>query len=313
MSEFYFVTGGLGCIGAWTLAHLMRQGKAALCFDLSTDRHRLDLLLSREEQQRIVFVAGDITDPVQVRALFEAHPIRHVIHLAALQVPFCRTNPSLGSQVNVTGTVNIFEAARHAGLTHVTYASSVAVFGPPEMYGAGLLPNDAPKSPRTLYGAYKVANEMTAQVYWWEHGISSTAFRPYTIYGLGRDQGLTSEPTKAMRAAARGEDYHIPFGGRMQFHYASDVALQFIAAAEEPLAGAFAFNLGTPPVSVDEVAQMIMAARPHVKITCAETILPFPEGCDDSELRTRVQRVFATPLEQGIAKTIDAFAYIEQL
>ncbi len=311
MAELYLVTGGMGCIGAWTLAHLARQDKAALCFDLSTDRHRLDLLLSRDEQEAITFVAGDLTDAAQVRALFDTHPIRHIIHLAALQVPFCRANPALGSQVNVTGVVNIFEAARQAGLTHVTYASSIAVFGPPEMYGPGLLPNDAPKAPRTLYGAYKVANEMTAQVYWWDHGVSSIALRPYTIYGLGRDQGLTSEPTKAMRAAARGDHYHIPFGGRMQFHYASDVALQFIAAAEEPLPGAFAFNLGTPPVPVAQVAQMIMAARPNVKITCAETVLPFPEGCDDGELRSRMRRVFTTPLEHGVAKTIDAFAQIE--
>lgn len=209
MNHTYLVTGGMGCLGAWALYHLHRQGKRAVCFDLSDDRHRLDLLLTPAEQAAITFVRGDLTDTQQVREVFAQHAITHVIHLAALQVPFCRANPPLGAQINVTGTVNIFEAARNTGVRHLAIASSVAVYGPPELYGAGLLSADAPVAPRTLYGVYKVANEMTAQVYWHEYAISSTVLRPYTVYGLGRDQGLTSEPTKAMAAAANGQDFHI--------------------------------------------------------------------------------------------------------
>ncbi|MDW8325154.1 MAG: SDR family oxidoreductase [Anaerolineales bacterium] len=307
MMATYLVTGGLGCVGAWTLYHLLRQGKRAVCFDLSTDRRRLDLLMSRDEQAAITFVTGDLTDLAQVRAAFEAHAITHVIHLGALQVPFCRADPALGAQVNVTGTVNVFEAARAAGVRHLTLASSIAVYGPPEDYPPGLLAHNAPFRPRTLYGAYKVANELTAQVYWNDHAVSSTVLRPYTIYGLGRDQGLTSEPTKAMQAAARGEDFHISFGGRMQWHFASDVALQFIAAAERPLGGAFAFNLGRPAVAVSEVAALIMRLKPGVRITCADNSLPFPEGCDGAEFERRFGDVPITPLADGIAQTIAAF------
>src|ERR1051326_4892661 len=172
MTNNYLVTGGMGCIGAWTLYHLRRQGKPAVCFDLSEDRHRLDLLMNEAEQAQITFVKGDLTDFNQVKAAFDAHQITHIIHLAALQVPFCRTNPVLGSQVNVTGTVNIFEAARQSNMGHVTFASSIAVYGPPEDYPPGLLAHDAPYRPRTLYGAYKVTNELTAQVYWRDHQLS---------------------------------------------------------------------------------------------------------------------------------------------
>lgn len=308
MTATYLVTGGMGCIGAWTLYHLVRQGKHAVCFDLSDDRHRLDLLLSRNEQEQITFVRGDLTDTAQVRGIFETHGISNVIHLGALQVPFCRANPPVGAQVNVTGTVNIFEAARHVGVKQVAYASSIAVYGPPELYPPGPLSTDAPVAPRTLYGVYKIANEQTAQVYWYDHGIGSTALRPYTVYGLGRDQGLTSEPTKAMQAAAHGEDFHISFGGRMHFHFASDVAQQFIAAAESPATGPHAFNLGGPIVAVADVAALIMAARPGVHVTCTDVVLPFPIGCDDSALRRDTPVVYATPLEEGIHATIDAFA-----
>lgn len=308
MADTYLVTGGMGCLGAWTLYHLHQQGKRAVCFDLSDDRHRLDLLLAPAEQAAITFVRGDLTNTQQVQDVFERHAVTHVVHLAALQVPFCRANPPVGAQVNVTGTVNVFEAARRTGVRHLALASSVAVYGPPDLYAPELLPADAPLLPRTLYGVYKVANEMTAQVYWHEYALSSTVLRPYTVYGLGRDQGLTSEPTKAMQAAARGEDYAINFGGVMQFHFASDVARQFILASAQPSGGALAFNLGGARVAVADVARMIMAARPGVRITTTDTVLPFPTGCDGSALRAHAAAVYATPLAEGIAATIDAFA-----
>jgi len=310
MTSTYLVTGGMGCIGAWTLHHLVRQNKRAICFDLSKDRRRLDLLLSRDEQDLISFVGGDLTDTALVRNVFATYGVSHVVHLGALQVPFCRANPAAGAQVNVTGTVNIFEAARHSGVNRVAYASSVAVYGPPELYPPGPLAASASVAPRTLYGVYKVANEQTAQIYWQDCGLSSIALRPYTVYGLGRDQGLTSEPTQAMLAAACGQDFHIRFGGQMNFHFASDVAQQFIAAAESTAAGAHAFNLGGPIVAMAEVASLIMACCPAVSITYADELLPFPSGCDDTELRRHAPVVYATPLEEGIRATIDAFTLL---
>ena len=307
MTDTYLVTGAMGCIGAWTLYHLVKQGKRAVSFDVANDRSRLDLLLSRAEQEAITFILGDLIEFDQVRAVLRDQQVTHVIHLAALQVPTCRAKPTLGSQVNVTGTVNVFEGARQAGIAHVAHASSIAVYGSPEDYSAPILPPDAPVLPRTLYGIFKVADEGIARVYWQDYQLSSTALRPYTVYGVGRDQGLTSEPTKAMLAAAHGENYHIGFGGRMQFHLASDVAQQFIEATEKPLAGAFSFNLGSAPVGVSEVARLIMDIRPGVTITSADTVLPFPEGCDGSALRASFEHVYETPLIEGLRDTIRRF------
>ncbi|HEX2620458.1 MAG TPA: hypothetical protein VHL11_09930, partial [Phototrophicaceae bacterium] len=141
-----------------------------------------------------------------------------------------------------------------------------------------------------------------------DYQISSTALRPYTVYGLGRDFGLTSDPTKSMLAAAKGEDSHINFSGKMQFHFASDVARQFIAAADQPHSGAVVFNMGTPPIAVTDVANMIMRIKPGVKVTLAETLLPFPEGFDDTELRRHFgTKVYETPLEEGVRATIAGF------
>lgn len=306
--ETFLVTGGMGCIGAWTLYHLVKGGYTAVSFDLSDNKHRLDLLLTKEEQKAITFVQGDLTDYAQVDAALKNYGINRLVHLAALQVPFCKANPVLGAQVNVTGTANVFEAARQNDIPHITYASSIAVYGPPSMYPPGLIAHDAPFDPRTLYGVYKVANEGLAKVYWQDYGVSSVALRPYTVYGVGRDQGLTSEPTKALLAVATGKSYHISFGGTMQFQWASDVAQQFIAAAREPAKGAPVFNLGTAPITVDQFVQVLRDVRPEANVTIGDALLPFPTGFDGTALSSHTAKIYETPLHDGIAQTVTHFA-----
>lgn len=302
------VTGGMGCIGAWVLYHLVEHNVKAISFDQSQDHTRLNLLLTPEEQTGITFVTGDLTQTGAVADLFAQQGITHIIHLAALQVPFCRANPVLGAQVNVVGTVNIFEAARHNNIKHVTYASSIAVYGSAEDYDEAVLSDQSATHPRTLYGVYKVANENTARIYWQDYQISSLGLRPYTVYGIGRDQGMTSAPTLAMQAAAQGQDYHIPFGGVMLMQYASDVARQFIAATQITGQGAQCLTLGTPAVSIAEVAQIIMELRPGVTITHDEVALPLPKDFAARDLYTVFPTVYETPLREGIAETIRMFA-----
>lgn len=128
---------------------------------------------------------------------------RNVIHLAALQIPACRTDPVRGMSVNAVGTLNVFEAAVAHGINHVAWASSIAVFGDRNDYPSGAIRDDAARLPRTIYGVTKVAAEDAAKVYWNDQGLSSVALRPWVVYGPGRDQGLTSEPTRAMVAAAQ--------------------------------------------------------------------------------------------------------------
>ena len=142
----------------------------------------------------------------------EERGITHVIHLAALQVPFVRPNPPLGASVNVVGTVVVFEAVRALGplAGTLTYASSIAAYDPPKPGHE----HEQRGTPATLYGVFKRANEETAGVYWADHRMPSIGLRPHTVYGLGRDQGVTSAPTKAMLAAAGGTSFQIPYGGR---------------------------------------------------------------------------------------------------
>jgi nucleoside-diphosphate-sugar epimerase len=238
-----------------------------------------------------------------------ANDITHIIHLAALQVPFCRSNPPVGAAVNVVGTVNIFEAAKAAGIEKVVYASSVAVYGRKDEYPERLLSHDAPLHPHNHYGVFKQANEGTARIYWQDDAVASIGLRPYTLYGPGRDQGLTSTPTKAMLAAARGEAYHISFGGYNGFQYNDDVAKIFIQAARTSFEGADVFNLRGTVAHMSEVVAAIEAAEPSAKgrISYEEASLPFPEGQDDGHLRRLLGDIPDTPLADGVAMSIAHF------
>lgn len=302
----FLVTGAMGCIGAWTLHHLVKMGEKAVSFDLQTSGHRVDLLLSDEDKQKVTFVGGDLTNTEQVANAFKEHGVTHVIHLAALQIPFCRANPVMGAQVNVTGTVNVFEAARYNNVKHIAIASSVAVYGPASMYPPGLIKNDALYGPTTLYGVYKVADEGIARVYWAEQQISSTILRPFTVYGIGRDQGVTSDPTKAMLAAMAGQPFNINFGGKQQFQFASDVALQFIEAAIKPRDGSYGYNLGGNPTAVAQIVELIKKYKPDAQITMTDAPMALPDGFDDSALRADY-KVVETPIEEGVRQTMEAF------
>ncbi|HEV8686118.1 MAG TPA: NAD(P)-dependent oxidoreductase [Gaiellaceae bacterium] len=293
-AERFLVTGALGCIGAWTACLLVKEGVPVTAFDLGANDSRLRLIMQPEELERIAFVRGDVTDLEALEHTLAEHEITNVVHLAALQVPFCKADPPLGASVNVVGTVNVFEAVKRRGLsTTVAYASSAAVY---DAHGE--------LSPRTLYGVYKLANEETARVYHQDDGVASIGLRPFCVYGPGRDQGLTSTPTLAMHAAAQGEPYRISFGGRTQFHYAPDVAAAFIRASRTQADSADVYDLGGPAVHMSELVRAIEAAAPAAAgtITFDDVPLPFPERLPGEELD-----LAQTPLEEGVRQTIELF------
>jgi UDP-glucuronate 4-epimerase len=305
--ERFLVTGALGCIGAWTVRALIREGIPVVAFDLGRDPRRIALILEPDELARVRFVTGDITDlPAIERALAE-HDITNVIHLAALQVPFCRADPPLGAQVNVTGTVNVFEAVRRRGpgMAPIVYTGSIGMYSPSDVDPVtGRLEEDADAHPGNHYGVYKHANEGTARIYWADSDVPSVGIRPMTVYGAGRDQGMTSSPTVAIAAAVLGVPFRISFGGRTLFQYAEDVAHTLILASRSAAAGAPVYNLGGDAIHLDDWVAAIEGAVPEAAglISVAPTELPFPADIAHDRL-AELGDVPVTPYRQAIAAT----------
>ena len=289
------ITGGYGFIGAWIIRDLLARGDSVWVFDLREDARRLRLILPETQVKQVTFVQGDVCDLPALSAAIAADGITHVIHLAGLQVPTCRADPMLGAKVNVLGTLAVFEAVKAAGaqVKRLVYASSAAVFGGPQNYPSGSLPDDLLLVPSTHYGAFKCCNEGNARIYFQDNGISSVGLRPWTVYGVGRDLGMTSEPTKAIKAALLGRPYHIHFGGWSDFQYVEDVAKAFVLCLERPYSGAKSYNLRGAVVTLADfhaaLAKALPAAQTLVTFGTTQIAIAF-DLSDDAIQRDKVPR-----------------------
>ena len=310
------VTGAFGCIGSWVIRGLLADGERPVAFDLGDDQWRLRMIAGDDVASRVILVRGDIADRDALVGVVREHGIRRIVHLAAWQVPLCRQDPARGALVNVVGTANVFEAARAVAgqVERIVYASSAGVFGPPSLYPPGPLRDDAPPRPSTHYGVYKVANEETARVYWEEHRIRSSGFRPLSVYGPGRDVGVTATPTLAMKAAVLGRPFELRWSGSTDLIYVEDVARALIKASRATLDRARVYNLHGSSVALGEVVRLIETAWPAAKglITHAEAPMPFATALDDTRYQRDLGPAPPTALVDGVRRTLDEFARLHK-
>jgi nucleoside-diphosphate-sugar epimerase len=310
------VTGAFGCIGSWVVKSLLASAERPVVYDVSDDPWRLEMIAGPDVLSRVTLVRGDIADRDAVVRVVREHHVERIIHLAAWQIPLCRQDPSRGALVNVVGTANVFEAARASDgrVTRVVYASSAAVFGPPALYPPGPIADDAPPHPATHYGVYKVANEETARIYWEQHGIASMGFRPLSVYGAGRDFGLTADPAIAMKAAVLGRRFQIRWGGASDLIYVEDVSEALLRASASSLDGARVYNLHGASARVVDVIRLIEQARAAARglITHVEQPIPFPDALDDARYQTDLGPRPPTTLADGVHRTLDEFQRLEK-
>lgn len=308
MSERFLVTGALGCIGAWTVKRLVDEGVPVWTYDLPGEPRRLRLIMDDAALKKVNFVEGDITDPAKFERTVADNKITHVVHLAAFQVPFVKADPLQGLRVNMLGSAIVLETLRKhkEKIKGYAYASSTAVYGPPNLYPPGALAHDALPMPTNQYGVHKQAGEGLARIYFQDYGVRSIGLRPCVVYGPGRDQGMTSTPTKAMLAAAAGRSYHVSFSDTLVYQYADDAANAFIRAARSPGQTHAVYNLGGTSASVAEVVAAIEEVAPQAKgtITVDPTVLGVTPEIDYSELEKAIGKAPWIPLVEGVRQTI---------
>lgn len=304
------ITGAQGCIGAWIVKALLEQGLEVIAFDLEATPTRLSLIAAPEQIARVVFRTGRIEDTGLVKSLVRDEGITHIVHLAAVLMPFCQANPVAGAMVNVIGTLNVFEAARDAGRpVRVVYASSSAVWGPEEAYGDRELSEDEPLKPSTHYGVFKQANEGNARIFHAIDGISSVGLRPWTVYGAGRDTGLTADPTLAIKAVALRQPFQMRLTGPMDLQYVEDVADAFVKCLLANFEGAHVFNLRGTVIDMRDFIQLLELQAPGAAqlITASGPRVPVAHRMDDHQLLTYVPDVRKTSLQEGISKTLQMY------
>jgi UDP-glucuronate 4-epimerase len=247
------VTGAAGFIGSHTAVRLLGRGEEVVGLDnldsfYSPERKRHNLEEVARQQTRpgqFQFIEGDVRDRALLARLFEQHPFRSVIHLAArVGVRASIQNPWDYYDVNVTGTLNLLEAVRAQTAEQracFVLASTALVYGRTELIP--FVETDAAAHPLSPYPASKRAAEMLGFTYHHLHGLDFTAVRFFTVYGpRGRPEMLAH---KWLDSAFGGEA--LPYHNNGQMHrdwtFIDDIVTGIVAAADRRL-GYQLINLG---------------------------------------------------------------------
>lgn len=309
------------------MKQLLDRGAEVALLDVRDSPGILEQVLEAEHLPKIQRFFVDIADAKAVKDVVLDFRPTAVIHLAGVQIPTVRGNPALGVAVNVLGTVNIFEAVRElaaAGGTPpvpISYASSGAVLGPSSDYAAGgPLPSERDyHKPRTLYGVFKLCNEGTARIYWQDHSIPSVGLRPLTIFGVGREIGLTSGPTKALKAAVLGRRFVIEVAGTTGFHYVADVARLFIdgAAGLVKLPGAHVCGIKGHVCSYEDFLEEAGKSVPELaalaSIKPGAPAVPIHGDVDEAPLQVLTGRTeLHLPLAEAVSEMAAHFKRLKQ-
>lgn len=300
------ITGGTGYIGAKLAKRLADQGEEVVCFDLQPEMEKAAAL-----GRPVRVVRGDVTRLGDLISAMKSHPVDRVVHLAYIKTAQAERIPHVATRVNVTGTDNVYEAARLMGVRRVIISSSIGANGLQSSYGERPVNEEDALFPVSGYGMTKGLNEFMGRKYAELYGLEFVALRIAFVYGHGRKGGLTTWPQDCASIPATGRPVRLPCTPDQMYCllYDEDVAdaLYRLCVAER-LPHQLYFT-GGQTASVGEMAETVRRYIPEADITFSEK----PEyqahqyiyRVDASRIREDLGFV-ARPLAEGILAQINA-------
>jgi UDP-glucose 4-epimerase len=253
------VTGGAGFIGSHLVERLLAEGAGVTVLDnLSTGRR--ENVPSDAE-----LVEGDVGDRDAVDSAFARRRFDAVFHIAgqaSIRISFA--NPEIDLRTNVVGTVNVLRGCIEAGVPRLVNASSMTVYGEPDLVPT---PEHVPCVPVSYYGVTKLAAERYAQVTGarTDVDLSVTSLRMFNVFGPRQS---ISNPYQGVLAifignVLRREPITIHGDGRQtrDFVYIDDVTDAWLRVLDDPAAAGTVLNVGSGrETSVNELAESVLAA-----------------------------------------------------
>lgn len=238
------ITGGAGFIGSNLVRALLDRGyRVRVLDDLSTGRKRN----LRDIVADIEFLEGSISDPALVQSAMEG--VTYCLHQAAIpSVPRSLSDPVATNRVNVEGTLNVFVAARDAGVRRVVYASSSSVYG---NVGVSPVHEDLPTKPISPYGISKATCEHYARVFSELYGMDIVGLRYFNVFGPRQDPSSQYAAVVPIFISRMLQGIRPPVHGNgrqsRDFSYIDNVVEANILAceSEEPIAGVYNVACGS--------------------------------------------------------------------
>lgn len=304
------VTGAAGFIGSRLSRALLDRGDTVVGldnFDPYYDvRHKRRNVADLTPHPRFTLVEGDFRDRQLVEDLFARYTFDAVAHIGAMAgVRYSITRPHLYTEVNVLGTLNIFEAAREHGKPHIVFASTSSVYGNSDRIPFREdEPADRPLAP---YPASKRAGELMAHSFHNLWDMSITCVRFFSVYGPhGRPDMMPWQWTEKI---LRGEPLTLYDGGRLRrdWTYIDDIVAGVVAAIDRPL-GYEIVNLGVgqPIENLRFVRRLeeLLGRKAHIVDTPTPPSEPFQTFADISKARRLLGYEPTTPVEEGLARFV---------
>lgn len=310
------ITGGAGFIGSRLALRLLAQGERVVIFDNldpyydpAVKRAALASICQAAEAagraSDAIIVEGDVRDSAAVEAVFDAHSIRRVAHMAAMSgVSYSAERAPLYMAVNGTGAANVLEAARRHGVELVAMASTSNVYG--DTSRVPFREDDPAVTPLSPYPASKRAAELLAHSIHHLHGLNITALRFFNVYGPGGRPDMM--PMRALRLILSGQPIPVYGGGGLQrdWTYIDDILSGVLAALERPL-GFRVINLGCgAPISLtaflDLYEQIIGKSAIRLETPVPATEIPITY-CDNTLARELLGFSPTVQLEEGLRRT----------
>ncbi len=243
------LTGAAGFIGSHVADALLARGDTVVGLDNLNDYYdparkeaNLKEVMAADAQGRFEFVKGDIRDLALMERIVAERKPDAIVHLAAMAgVRASMDEPHLYYEVNLTGTLNLLEAARKTGLAHFVFAGTSSVYGATEVLP--FIETDPCDRPLAPYPASKRAAEMLGFTYHHLYGQSFTALRFFTVYGPRARPDMMAY--KVLSNIFAGEEVPLYEGGNMKrdWTYVGDITQGIVRAVDRPL-GYEVINIG---------------------------------------------------------------------
>lgn len=255
------------------------------------------------------FYETDIREREEISKIVSREKPDAFIHLAAMAgVPYSIKEPLLYTQVNIDGTVNMFDAAVAHGIKNFVFASSSSVYG--ESSDVPFSEDQNVDNPISPYAATKRMGEILAYTYSYLHTLPVTCLRFFTVYGpLQRPYGMAIQ--KFIRQADHNEPITLYGDGSMSrdFTYIDDIVNGIIAAINKPQAYAI-YNLGnSSPVTIKHLAQTVIKQMGKGGITYLEkpaTEVPTTYA-DTSKAQNELGYQPSISIEEGLKRQIEVY------
>jgi dTDP-glucose 4,6-dehydratase len=250
------ITGAEGFIGSHLTEELVKLGHTVRAFVLYNSYNSWGWLDHCPEEVKGHFevFTGDIRDPYGVREAMKGCEV--VMHLAALiAIPYSYHSPATYVDTNVTGTLNILQAARDLGITKVIQTSTSEVYGTARFVP---ITEDHPLQGQSPYSATKIAADQLAYSFYAAFNLPVVIVRPFNTYGP-RQSARAVIPTIITQIAQGQRQIRLgAVSPTRDFNYVKDTVMGFIAALSANLCFGEVINLGSNfEISIGETAQLI--------------------------------------------------------